>query len=62
MLHWLVLALSVLFQASGTPPDAFDVATLKIGAPTAVVELDMGRLKGDLRQIGWSPDGEWLYV
>jgi hypothetical protein len=62
MLQWLVLALSALFQASATPPDAYDVAALKIGTPTSIVELDMGRLKGDLRQVGWSPDGEWLYV
>jgi hypothetical protein len=62
MLQWLVLALSALFQASAAPPDAYDVATLKIGAPSPIVELDMGRLKGDLRQVGWSPDGEWLYV
>jgi hypothetical protein len=62
MLQWLVLALSALFQASATPPDTIDVAALKIGPPTPVVELDMGRLRGDLRQVGWSPDGEWLYI
>ena len=27
-----------------------------------MVELDLGKLKGDLRQIGWSPDGTELYV
>jgi len=27
-----------------------------------VTELDLGRLKGELRQVGWSPDGEQLYV
>ena len=27
-----------------------------------VVELDLGKLKGELRQIGWSPDGTEFYV
>jgi len=62
MLQWLVLALSALFQTSATPPDAFDVATLKIGAPTPIVELDLGRLKGDLREVSWSPDLTEFYV
>jgi hypothetical protein len=62
MLQWLVLALSVLFQASATPPDAYDVATLKVGAPASIVELDMGRLKGDLREVSWSPDLTEFYV
>jgi hypothetical protein len=35
---------------------------LKVGAPATVAELDLGKLKGDLRQIGWSPDGAQLYV
>jgi hypothetical protein len=30
--------------------------------PTTVTELDLGKLKGDLRQIGWSSDGAELYV
>jgi hypothetical protein len=39
-----------------------DVSALKIGAPTAIAELDLGKLKGDLRQLAWSPDGSRLYV
>ena len=62
MLQWLVLALSVLFQASATLPDAYDVATLKIGAPISIVELDTGRLKGDFREISWSPDLTEFYI
>jgi hypothetical protein len=62
VLQWLVLALSALFQASATAPDAYDVSTLTLGAPVAVAELDLGRLKGELRQLGWSPDHTQLYV
>lgn len=39
-----------------------DVSTLEVGAPAIVAELDLGKLKGDLRQVGWSPDGAELYV
>lgn len=62
MLRWLVLALSVLFQASATPPSAYDVSALAVGAPVSIGELDLGRLKGDLRQVAWSPDATQLYV
>jgi hypothetical protein len=61
----LLVALSVLsislLQTStlGTPAD---VSSLEIGAPTLVAELDLGKLKGELRQIGWSPDGSEVYV
>jgi len=49
-------------QAFAIPPGAADVSTLKIGTPTIVAELDLGRLKGDLRQVGWSSDGRRLYL
>lgn len=61
MTRSLVLVLSVL-QASATLPDALDVTTLRLGAPITVVELDVGRLKGDLRQLSWSPDGRRFYL
>jgi hypothetical protein len=41
---------------------AIDVSTVKVGAPSIVTELDLGKLKGELRQIAWSPDGTELYV
>lgn len=68
---WLVLVLSVLWPTAQTLPNrlvppgkplAIDVSTLKIGAPRLVVELDLGKLKGELRQIGWAPDGQRFYV
>ncbi len=41
---------------------AIDVSTLKIGPPTIVTELDLGKLKGELRQLAWSPDGTQFYI
>jgi hypothetical protein len=41
---------------------ALDASALKVGAPATVTELDLGKLKGELRQVGWSADGAELYV
>jgi hypothetical protein len=64
MLLPLLLLTSVLsISPAQTPPSTpVDVAALKVGPPSTVAELDLGKLKGDLRQVGWSPDGAELYV
>src|SRR5260221_6646886 len=54
----LFLLLAAL-QASTT---AIDASALKVSAPVIVTELDLGKLKGELRQIAWSPDGARLYI
>jgi hypothetical protein len=46
-------------SAVGTPAD---VSALRVGAPAAVAEIDLGKLKGELRQLGWSPDGRALFI
>ena len=56
---WLPILAWVL--ASQTPATPLDVSTLKL-TPSMAIELDLGQLKGELRQIGWSPDGRQLYV
>jgi len=35
---------------------------VRVGAPLAVAELDLGKLKGELRELSWSRDGSQLYV
>jgi hypothetical protein len=60
MMSAVAWALSILaFQASS---QAIDVSTVKIGSPSTVTELDLGKLKGELREVGWSSDGSELYV
>lgn len=54
----LLLAVAVAGQA--TP--AVDATTIVLSAPVAVVELDLGKLKGDLREMSYSPDGTQLYI
>jgi hypothetical protein len=60
-MFWLLLASLPWISPAQTSAGA-DVSTLRVTAPTVVAELDLGSLKGDLRQIGWSPDKSQLYV
>jgi hypothetical protein len=58
LLTWVLSTLPVQ-----NPPSApVDVSTLKVGPPTTITELDLGKLKGELRQLGWSPDATELYL
>jgi len=59
MVTWLLSISSSQAAASATP---VDVSTVRVGSPATVSELDLGKLKGELREIGWSPDGAQLYV
>ncbi len=38
-----------------------DVSTFAL-KPAAVIDLDLGQLKGELRRISWSPDASQIYV
>ena len=58
---WLLAVTSAVFQSQAVSP-ALDVTTITVGAPTVVVELDLGKLKGDFRRLSWSPDGSELCV
>jgi hypothetical protein len=59
----LLLLTSVLAISPGqTPATAVDAAAVHIGAPATITELDLGKLKGELRQVSWSRDGSELYV
>src|SRR4051812_4112053 len=62
-MHWL-LALTSLLSISHIqiPAAAVDASAVRIGTPATITQLDLGKLKGELRQVGWSPDGTKLYV
>ena len=64
MLHMAsVLTLASLLawgaQLSGT---AVDASAIVVGSPAEVAGLDLGKLKGELRQVGWAPSGSELYI
>ena len=58
----MLTAMFALSMPAPQAPGALDASTVKVGAPTTVTELDLGKLKGELRQLGWSIDGTELYV
>jgi glucose/arabinose dehydrogenase len=59
----LVLAALVSALVVQHPPAApLDVSTLTVGPSTTIAAIDLGRLKGDLRRLAWSPDGQSLYI
>jgi hypothetical protein len=62
LLAALLSALSISLAQTSTLGTPADISALRVGAPAIVCELDLGRLKGDLRQIGWSPQMSELYV
>jgi hypothetical protein len=62
-MRWLLAVTWLLSISSAqTPATAIDVSAVKVGTPTTVTELDLGKLKGELRQVAWSRDGSELYV
>jgi hypothetical protein len=56
----MILALLVSQTLGMAMP--IDVTSVSVGPPTAVAELDLGKLKGDLRRVSWSADGSELYI
>lgn len=57
-----LVALFALLAAAQLAPQRLDVTTLSPGAPVRVTELDLGKLKGELRRLSWSADGTALSV
>jgi hypothetical protein len=56
----ILLALTFIVAAPASP--LADASKLTLSAPAAIVELDTGKLKGDLVRLSWSPDGQQMYV
>ncbi len=62
-MRWLVgLGLVVLVQVHEPGSTSIDVSALSVGAPKSVAELDLGKLKGEPRQLAWSADAAQFYV
>ena len=55
----LILASALASQAAAPP---IDISKATVGPAVAVAELDLGKLKGELRQLSWSTDARELYV
>jgi hypothetical protein len=57
---WISFAVILLAATPASP--LVDASKLTLSAPAAIVELDSGKLKGDLIRLSWSPDGQQMYV
>ncbi len=55
----LALVLSVFQQPTTQGPD---VTRLTMAAPSAIAEIDMSKIQGELAMLAWSPDGSELFV
>jgi hypothetical protein len=60
LVAWALLSSSP--SAAQTPAAPIDAATVKVGPPVTVGELDLRKLKGELQRLAWSADGSELYV
>jgi hypothetical protein len=59
---FLLILASALASAVQAANAAFDVSKLHVGPAVTVTELDLGKLKGDVRQVGWSASALEIYV
>ena len=59
---FVLAALVSVFLSQSSASPAIDVRALKICPRTTVAEIDLGKLKGELRQLAWSEDGATLYL
>ena len=62
MLWLLCLGLGLLVTADQPAAGTMDVSTIKVGAPASVTALDLGKLKGDVEELAWAPDGTQFYL
>jgi hypothetical protein len=60
LLAWLVPSQPAVPQARPKLP--IDAATIEVGVPVGVTEIDTGKLKGEVRRLAWAPDGATLYL
>jgi hypothetical protein len=56
------ILLALTFIVAVQAPPLVDASKLTLSAPATIVELDTGKLKGDLYRLAWSPDAQQMYV
>jgi len=61
-MKWLVVAAAAFVAQEAGHSGPLDISTLKIGNPTTVAEIDLGKIKGELRRLSWSPDGSLFAI
>jgi hypothetical protein len=61
-MRWLLLVALAAFAQAHAPSGPIDVSALTIGAPVVVADIDLGKVKGSLRQLACSPDFTQFYL
>ncbi|HJZ71188.1 MAG TPA: hypothetical protein VKE51_05575 [Vicinamibacterales bacterium] len=57
----IILVVALTFVQTLVDP-AIDVSALTVSAPAEICTVDLNALKGDVRQLSWSPDGRSLHL
>lgn len=57
----MVIALMMAVTVGIVPAPQVDATRLVVSPPATVVEIDGGKMKGDLTRMAWSPDGRSVY-
>ena len=58
----MMLALSAALSAQAPAAAQADASRVSVSAPVTIVEIDLGKLKGELRRLSWAPDGNQFYI
>ena len=56
------MVLELILAAAIAAAPAVDATKIVFGQPASVVEIDVGKLKGTLVRLAWSPDGTQFYL
>jgi hypothetical protein len=57
-----MIALALTFALAGAQAPSASASTPTIATSSAVVELDMSKLKGEPSRLAWSPDAKEMYL
>jgi len=61
-MHLTIIAVVLAFGSPVPAAPQHDASKLAISAPAAIVEIDVGKLKGELVRLAWSPDAMEIYL
>ena len=57
----MMLAVMIAMAVGIVPGQQVDATRLVVSPPATVVEIDGGKMKGDLTRMAWAPDGRSVY-
>src|SRR5512139_1848538 len=58
----MLLMIAIMLALAMPPGLQLDASSVTLSPPTAIVELDTGKLKVDFTRLAWSPDARQIYI